>query len=47
VEKESASIYVLGQDLSIERKFEFHPRGVQAIALSKNSKYLVSIGNFR
>lgn len=46
-EKESAPIYILGTDLSIERKFEFHPKGVQAIALSKRGKYLVSIGNFR
>ena len=26
---------------------EFHPRGIQAIKLTDNSKFLVSIGNFR
>lgn len=46
-EKECAGIYVLGVDLSIEKKFEFHPKGVQSIALSRNNKFLVSIGNFR
>ena len=46
-EKQTAAIYVIGQDLTIERKLEFHPRGVQSIALNGNNKYLVSIGNFR
>lgn len=37
----------MSQDFTIERKFEFHPRGVQSVALSPNNKYLVSLGNFR
>lgn len=46
-EKECAGIYILGVDLSIEKKLEFHPKGVQSIALTKNNKLMVSIGNFR
>lgn len=43
----TANIYVLGLDFTIEKKFEFHPKGVQAIRLNDTNKYLVSIGNFR
>ena len=46
-ENNTANIYVLGTDFSIERKLEFHPRGIQSIRLSDNGKLLVSIGNFR
>lgn len=46
-EKQTAAIYVIGPDLTIERKMEFHPKGVQSISLSTTNKYLVSIGNFR
>ena len=44
---DTANLYVIGTDFSIERKLEFHPRGVQAFKLTDNSKFLVSIGNFR
>ena len=47
VEKQTAAIYVIGTDLTIERKLEFHPKGVQSLALNSNNKYLVSLGNFR
>lgn len=46
-EKQTAAIYVIGPDLTIERKLEFHPKGVQSIALNANNKYVVSVGNFR
>jgi len=46
-DNDTANIYVIGSDFSIERKLEFHPRGVQGFKLTDNSKYLVSIGNFR
>ena len=46
-ENDTANVYVIGGDFSIERKLEFHPRGVQGFRLTENGKYLVSIGNFR
>jgi WD40 repeat protein len=46
-DSDCANIYVIGGDFSIERKLEFHPRGVQAFRVSDNAKYLVSIGNLR
>lgn len=46
-ENNTANIYILAGDFSIERKLEFHPRGIQSMRLSDNGKYIVSIGNFR
>ena len=38
---------MLGLDFTIEKKFGFHPRGVQSMRLNSTNKFLVSIGNFR
>lgn len=46
-ENNTANIYILAGDFTIERKLEFHPRGIQAMRLSDNGKFIVSIGNFR
>lgn len=46
-DKDTANLYIVGADFSIERKLEFHPRGVQSFKLSPNGKFIVSIGNFR
>ena len=46
-ENNTANIYILSGDFTIQRKLQFHPRGIQSFRLSDNGKYLVSIGNFR
>lgn len=46
-DNQTANIYIIGGDFSIERRLEFHPRGVQSFKLNENGKFIVSIGNFR
>lgn len=46
--EEDAPIMVVDtKSLKIVKKMSFHTRGVQKMVFTENSKYLISIGNFR